>query len=204
MTATTPLPTRPGTTAPTSTDVPALARTLAAAFHDDPVLAWFAPDPAARRALLPPWFAAVAAALLPHGLSRCTPALDAVALWVPPATEPVAEADSARLTEATEAFGAEAAARSAAISQAMEAAHPAEPHHYLWFLGVAPERQGAGLGSTILADHLADLDRRGEAAYLEATSTRNRRLYARHGFEVVQVVRAADSPPLWAMWRAPR
>jgi hypothetical protein len=29
-------------------------------------------------------------------------------------------------------------------------------------------------------------------------------LYERFGFEVVQEVRADDSPPFWPMWRAPK
>jgi hypothetical protein len=46
-------------------------------------------------------------------------------------------------------------------------------------------------------------DRRGEPAYLEATSPRNRALYERHGFEVVDELRTGDCPPLWGMWRKP-
>ena len=43
------------------------------------------------------------------------------------------------------------------------------------------------------------------AAYLEASSPRNRDLYKRHGFEVVDVVElAADGPVHWLMWREPR
>jgi hypothetical protein len=48
-------------------------------------------------------------------------------------------------------------------------------------------------------------DREGLPAYLEASSPRNRALYERHGFVVVEEMRLAkDSPPLWRMWRKPR
>jgi hypothetical protein len=46
-------------------------------------------------------------------------------------------------------------------------------------------------------------DAAGEPAYLEATSSRSRALYERHGFEVTRELRCGDSPPLWAMWRDP-
>jgi hypothetical protein len=46
--------------------------------------------------------------------------------------------------------------------------------------------------------------RHGVPAYLEATSEHNRRLYARHGFEVVGELSADGSPSLWLMWREPR
>jgi len=64
--------------------------------------------------------------------------------------------------------------------------------------------QGRGLGSALLASTLQRCDRDGTAAYLDATSEDNRRLYERHGF-VVTAERSADgSPPMWAMWRDPR
>jgi hypothetical protein len=46
-------------------------------------------------------------------------------------------------------------------------------------------------------------DRQGEPAYLEATSPRNRALFERHGFAVVDELRTGDCPPVWAMWRRP-
>jgi hypothetical protein len=47
-------------------------------------------------------------------------------------------------------------------------------------------------------------DRDRVPAYLEASSPRNRALYERHGFEVMEECRYADDgPPLWRMWREP-
>ncbi len=71
-------------------------------------------------------------------------------------------------------------------------------------LGVDPARRGGGLGSALLAagTHRCDVERR--PAYLEATSPRNRRLYERHGFEVVGEVVLPDGPSMWPMWRRPQ
>jgi ribosomal protein S18 acetylase RimI-like enzyme len=71
-------------------------------------------------------------------------------------------------------------------------------------LGVVPEHQRSGVGSALLRAVLDRADRRGEAAYLEATSPQNGALYERHGFEVIGELRCADCPPRWSMWRAPR
>jgi GNAT superfamily N-acetyltransferase len=63
--------------------------------------------------------------------------------------------------------------------------------------------QGRGLGSALLRHVLATCDGDALPAYLEATNPRNRDLYARHGFDVVEVIQAGTSPPLWAMLREP-
>ncbi|MFY0014736.1 GNAT family N-acetyltransferase, partial [Acinetobacter baumannii] len=75
---------------------------------------------------------------------------------------------------------------------------------YLWFLGVHPTMQGAGVGSRLLAAKTARLDAAGRAAFLEPATPRNVPLYARHGFETIAEYRPAPGGPLiWAMWRSP-
>jgi predicted GNAT family N-acyltransferase len=63
---------------------------------------------------------------------------------------------------------------------------------------------GDDLGSALLAATLNRCDAEAGPAYLEATSPRNRRLYARHGFEVVGEIALPGGPSLWPMWREPR
>ncbi|MBL8536333.1 MAG: GNAT family N-acetyltransferase [Hyphomonadaceae bacterium] len=93
--------------------------------------------------------------------------------------------------------------RGFALAAKLEAYHPALPHAHLVFLGVAPHAQGQGVGSALLKDRLAVLDRTGTCAYLECSTERNVALYERHGFEVTGEF---DLPGLhmWAMARAPR
>ncbi len=67
------------------------------------------------------------------------------------------------------------------------------------FLGL----QGCGLGTAMLRAVLDRADRTGVAAYLEATSPDNRRLYQRHGFVVTGELAIVGGPSLWAMWREP-
>ncbi len=57
--------------------------------------------------------------------------------------------------------------RVAAMSGAMEKAHPREKHFYLFFMAVDPPFQGKGLGSAILDATLKRIDEMGMPTYLE-------------------------------------
>ena len=86
----------------------------------------------------------------------------------------------------------------------MAAQHPEEPHWYLPFVGTRPDRQSRGLGSAVMRPVLDACDVAGLPAYLEATSERVARLYARHGFMIAGEIELPDGPSLWPMWREPR
>jgi ribosomal protein S18 acetylase RimI-like enzyme len=92
-----------------------------------------------------------------------------------------------------------------ALEEAVGRRLPAgEAFDYLTFLGVRPERQNQGIGTALLAEHHARLDRAGRAAYLEADDPRNRALYRRHGYADRGDPIAVDGRVLmWPMWRPP-
>jgi GNAT superfamily N-acetyltransferase len=85
----------------------------------------------------------------------------------------------------------------------MESRHVRPPHHYFPAIGVAPERQGQGLGRGLMAPTLERCDREGLPAYLEASSARNAALYERLGFEVIRELHYGGSQPLRLMIRPP-
>ena len=93
--------------------------------------------------------------------------------------------------------------RAQELGARLTACHPAVPHAHLQFLGVSSAAQGQGIGSTLLKETLAPLDRAGTVGYLEASTERNVALYARHGFEVTSDF---ELPGLhfWCMTRMPR
>jgi len=79
---------------------------------------------------------------------------------------------------------------------------PVEPHWYLEFLAVDPDRQGQGVGSRVLAFGLRRADEAGVVCGLKTSSERNLALYRRFGFEVRDELRPfKDGPPIWSMWR---
>ncbi|MDQ6605536.1 MAG: GNAT family N-acetyltransferase [Actinomycetota bacterium] len=71
----------------------------------------------------------------------------------------------------TRAFGTRLP-RALALLTRMQSRHPRQAHHYFAFIGVAPERQGAGLGTRLMAPTLRSCDAAGLPAYLEASSAR--------------------------------
>lgn len=141
---------------------------------------------------------------MPHEASEVTSDARGGALWVPQGRPPIAEEDApafeARLADLLGSDGD----RTFALMSVLDEHLPTTDHRHLWFLGVDPRAQGQGLGSALLRSTLTGCDAAGVAAYLEATSEHNRRLYQRHGFEVVGELSADGSPSLWAMWRDPR
>lgn len=94
--------------------------------------------------------------------------------------------------------------RVAVLDAVLREHQPEQPHRYLAYLGVTPWLQGRGVGTALLRHQHQELDHRGEPAYLEATTPRNRGLYHRHGYVASEPIHLPGGPPLWPMWRVPR
>jgi ribosomal protein S18 acetylase RimI-like enzyme len=184
-------------------DIPQISRVMARAFTDDPVFSWVIPDEGRRRRLLPALFALFANAVRHHDAMYIAGGAVAAALWVPAGQPAMAEDDGEAFGALVEDVCGPDASRVFEISAAMEAQHPAEPHEYLWFLGVQPAWQGNGIGSALMTPVLAQCDIDSKPVYLEATSRANVRLYERHGFDVMGVIDAHGGAPLYPMWRDP-
>ncbi|MGW5381713.1 GNAT family N-acetyltransferase [Nocardia sp. NPDC003963] len=187
----------------------ALARTLAAAFQDDPVMEWLWPDPPRRALGLPRLFAtqtrhqhfgsgAVDIALDPSG------AIGGVALWDAPGKWKSSSWRELRmLPQLARAFGRRLRVGKE-LADLMSAVHPDEPHWYLATIGTDPDRRGHGFGQALLRSRLAQCDRDGVPAYLESSKQANIAYYERFGFEVTATICVPGGPDLWPMWRAPR
>lgn len=124
---------------------------------------------------------------------------DAVALWLPPGTEPDGEAITSVLTETV---APEQHRDLFAVLEQMDAAHPKYPHWYLPWFGVDTADQGRGIGSQLMQYCLRIVDEQQLPAYLETPNPRSIPFYERHGFAVAGEAQAGVCPPIVCMTRA--
>ncbi|MER6422153.1 GNAT family N-acetyltransferase [Streptomyces sp. NPDC001137] len=185
-----------------------VVRLLDEAFQGDPVSGWVFPGEEYRRATHHRLMAAFTGIVLDEGWIDVTEDGSACALWLSvPAAEHESEQDAAdegpaQLRAAVDP-GNE---RVELIARLTAEIHPAgRAHEYLWMIGVAPERQGEGIGSALVQHVLDRCDREGLPAYLEASSARSRALYERLGFQLTgRPLDLPNGPQMWPMWREPR
>ncbi|MDQ0716144.1 GNAT superfamily N-acetyltransferase [Streptomyces luteogriseus] len=190
-----------------------IVRLLDDAFQDDPVSGWVFPGAEDRRAKHPGLMAAFTDIVLAAGRIDVMEDGSACALWLSvPADEghddhgdregDAEDEGPAQVREAVDPDNE----RIEAIGRLTAAVHPTgRAHEYLWMIGVAPGRQGEGLGTALIEAVLDRCDREGLPAYLEASSARSRKLYERLGFEPAgKVLDLPDGPAMWPMWREPR
>ncbi|MGC4896113.1 GNAT family N-acetyltransferase [Micromonospora sp. DT31] len=186
-----------------SVDAAVVTGIFAEAFMRDPVSSWIFPDDDHRAKVHPGFFGPFVALTMRTGEVRMAGDGLGATLWLP--TGDGHEADDGEELAALEAtIGAESMKRFAVLDEMMAANHPSEPHWYLPFIGVRPDQHGHGIGAALLRDKLAELDRSGSAAYLEASSLRNAALYERLGFRRRPVtLDLPGGPSLYPMWRDP-
>ncbi|MFD6142325.1 GNAT family N-acetyltransferase [Promicromonospora sp. NPDC060271] len=175
------------------------------AFADEAVSAWVEPDPERRRQRTRELFesslrAAVdAGQLLVAFLAGGGPV--AASVWAElPGTPPEPELPD------TDRFVGDLARRLAVVRTATGARHPDVPHVYLSAMAALPRWRGLGAGSALLRHGLGHARDVGLPVYLEASTPRNRRLYARHGFrDHGEPIALPDGGPvLQPMWREVR
>jgi ribosomal protein S18 acetylase RimI-like enzyme len=185
---------------------PRVAAALARAFDSDPQMQWVLTDdsrrvPIAERGfdlyLRKLWFA--------QDECYTTDGVAGAAIWNRPGEWHVSILRQLRLLPAMTRIYRRFLPRVVRAITALESNHPKERHYYLPFVGVDPDWQGRGIGSALLRPVLDRCDREATPAYLEASTPRNRALYERHGFEVIEEFELGPGAPLmWRMWRLPR
>ena len=174
-------------------------RTLVSAFTDDPVERWLYPELPEYLTHFPHFLAAFGGRAFEEqtvwGLGECS----AVALWLPPGSEPDSDAIGSVLSETV---SSDKHGDAFAVLEQMDVAHPTYPHWYLPWFGVDSALQGQGIGGQLLEQCLvaiADTDQL--PAYLETPNPRTVSFYERHGFEVTGTAQAGRCPPITFMLR---
>jgi ribosomal protein S18 acetylase RimI-like enzyme len=182
-------------------DIDTVADLVADAFDHLDVIHFLVPDPAQRATVSRDWYRLyVEHAIGGAGQVVMTEDGSAAAVWFDRTGEATEPDDYAkRLAE----LAGEHLERFEHLDRQMDANHPHDPHWHLLFLAVHPDRWSQGLGSTLMNYTHARLDADGTAAYLEATSEQNRRLYHRHRYTDMNppTIAVSDTTGLYRMWR---
>lgn len=185
----------------TSPDRGDVARTLARAFADDPVMGWIYPDPDDRARRLPRLFALLFDTDGSAGMRLTTAEASAATLWRAPG-----RARTGPLTMLRHAWPMWRAlgpnlARALAVSNAIEAHLPSGDFWYLHIAGCDPAARGRGLGRAAIEAGIARVAGR-LPVYLENSNAANLGFYRALGFTVDSEWRVgADGPRLWSMTR---
>ncbi len=186
------------------------ADVLTRAFLNDPLNVYMLPDEGDRRRLCPVHFAAFVKYGRLAGHVLTTEALEGVAVWFPPGRVEMQPElmDEAGISELPSILGADAFARFMGFLEYLEPLHKrdVQPQHwYLLVIGVEPQRQSSGIGSTLLRSVLAQADAERVPCYLETTQPTNVPFYRKHGFEiVVEDVEPTSGLRFWTFRRDPR
>ena len=198
---------------------------LARAFSDDPLSIYLAPNGVKRARVLPWLYERIVRYGAMYNGELLTTTDDhlplpvpgrgqgrgpsAVAVWLPPGLPytPMLRLVRAGLAFTPLKFGLSAIPRFMAANhvEQLRAKLAPEPHWYLWVIGVEPERQGRGLGSSLIEPMLQRADADGLPCYLETHKERNVAFYNKHGYEVVHSGSVPNGgPPYWCLKREPR
>jgi GNAT superfamily N-acetyltransferase len=184
-----------------------VAAALTAAFMDDPVTEWAAPDERRRPGVIRHFFRCYFDFHVGEGTVYVDPERRGAAVWALPGNWKTTTGQDLRISRAF--AHPRHWPRAPTVARGLlglEREHPPQPpHFYLASLGVEPEHQGEGLGSRLMQPILEICDSDGVPAYLESSKESNIAFYARHGFRVSGELKLSRrGPTMWPMWRKPR
>lgn len=178
-----------------------LVKTAVLAFVTDPMARWISDRAASFLEATGDFFDAFGGSAFEHGTAWTANDGQAVAMWLPPGTEP----DGERMVGILQEFAPAALVEEMMVVLGqMEHFHPHEEHWYLPIIGCDPLYLGQGLGGMLMKTALERVDEDGLPAYLESSNPRNVSLYERHGFEVIGEIQHGSSPTMLPMYRAAR
>ena len=188
-----------------------LARMLSRAFHNDPLFTYFFPNDAKRERQSYYTFRFLLRHTHRKGEVVCADGSnDGAALWLPSDAMEHTNMDLLRLGFFPALLGQTIPSilRQLAAVEDMQSMHRtiiSEPHYYLSVFGVDPDKQGKGVGSSILRPTLQRFDDEGMPAYLDTHNPENVSLYLRFGFEIAHHGYLPGGAVMhWAMLRRPR
>jgi GNAT superfamily N-acetyltransferase len=191
----------------TAADAGAIVATLSGAFEADPLWSWVFPDGEKRLAQYEAFFGLFVESAIPKGwVWTWGPGPAAVAVWTPPGESELSEEAEAKVEPfLTFELGAHAEPALQVMEQFESARPEGQDFYYLSLLGTHRDHRGRGVGMSLLAANLAQIDAEGMPAYLESSNPANNARYERHGFEPRTQFSTPDGQhTVTTMWREPR
>jgi len=189
--------------------VPAVVGQLVRAFADDPIWTAVFPEPGERARRSRPLFAFMLRLGIMKGEAWApSERLEGAAVWLPERHADPGGLAALRCGALAIPFhvGLARLRRFGALGKAIariRKEHAPAGYRYLAMLGIAPEHQRRGLGSTLLRPMLARSDRKGTPVWLTETEA-NVELYRKHGFKVAAEFEVSElALKMWAMLRPP-
>jgi GNAT superfamily N-acetyltransferase len=188
----------------------AAAKTLADAFQKDPLFAYFFPNYEERLRKLQVLFNLIVQRGLANGVvTASSEKLKAVSIWFPPDGPEESAWTSLRsntlMALVEVGIGSYGKIwRFASHADTMRTRHAPAAHWFLQAIGVIPQSQGKGYGTTLLRTQLAILDRYKVTCYLSSQCEETLAFFERQDFKVVHI----SSLPCtdiksWALLRRP-
>lgn len=189
----------------TAADAAAIVATLSGAFDSDPLWSWAFPDDAKRSAQYEVFFGLFVESAIPNGWVWTTDQAATVAVWTPPGKNELSDEAEAEIKPfLTAELGAHAESV-LQVFESFESACPADvDFYYLSLLGTRPDHRGRGLGMSLLAANLAQIDAEDMPAYLESSNPANDPRYEFLGFKPrVKFSTPEGRHTVTTMWREP-
>jgi ribosomal protein S18 acetylase RimI-like enzyme len=188
--------------------LPQATALLVSAFRSDPFVDFVAPMRTRTSSAWSRLFAATIRYGQLFGEVHTTPALEGVAVWLPPTSShwTLDRVVRSGLVGAVLGFGGRALLRlaeSATLASKLHSRLAPGPHWHLLQLGVEPSCRGRGVARSLVEPVLLRADAAGLPCYLETHNPVNLPFYSKLGFTVVGQARSPGGLQIWAMRRAP-
>jgi len=106
------------------------------------------------------------------------------ALVLYPETKSILKTISLDLRLLIKCIGIENAGKAMKRESLIKGQYPKEPIYYLWFIGVLPDQQHKGVGTSLMLSVLDDARRQSKPVYLETSTVRNITWYQNFGFTI--------------------
>ncbi len=186
-----------------SEDTRPLSLMLAQAFHQDPVYCWLFPREATRIQKCQRLFAVFLSDLIAQGSVFVTENMEGAALWISPRQVGPGWRGRVKQSAQVSLILGTGTLHGIQWQLTVESKHPRYRHWYLFLLGIAPERQGQGIGSALLQPMLERCDTERLPIYLNTSNMNNVPFYQRRGFEIVEETALSAGPTVSHMVREP-